>query len=171
MHLAMGQVAGRPEQDEDRRVRDALEAQALAQDVLDRLGARRPLALAREPEVLHRPRHVLGRGAGWAGIGWSAAPRSALGRRRRRRSTGVGGASRSASWSGGVAAIDALLGLDCVAAELVAERGEHLGPVRIVLARPEPGQQRQGDDRRRDVVVDRLLDRPAALARNRRRSP
>ncbi len=39
--LAMGEVAGRPEQDQDRRIRDALEAKALAQDVGGRLRARR----------------------------------------------------------------------------------------------------------------------------------
>ena len=35
-----------------------------------------------------------------------------------------------------------LVGLDRVAAELVAQRGEHLGPVGVVLAGAEPGQQR-----------------------------
>src|SRR6186997_862880 len=64
-----------------------------------------------------------------------------------------------------VATIRPLLGLDFVAAELVAERGEDLGTVGIVLTRPEAGQQRERDDGRRNVVVDRLLDRPAALAR------
>ena len=56
----MGEVAGRPEQDQDRRIRDALEAQALAQDVLDRLRARGALALAGEAQLLHRQRRVLG---------------------------------------------------------------------------------------------------------------
>ena len=42
-----------------RRVGDALEAQPLAQDVLDRLGPRRALADARQPQLLHRPRRVL----------------------------------------------------------------------------------------------------------------
>ncbi len=44
--LAMGQVAGRPEQDEDRGIRHALQAQALAEDVRRRLRPRRALALA-----------------------------------------------------------------------------------------------------------------------------
>src|SRR6476620_6349357 len=100
----------------------------------------------------------LGRGAGRAGIGWSGGA-----------STGAGsltltlGVALAFVVRRVVATIRPLLGLDFVAAELVAERGEHLGAVRIVLARPEAGQQRERDDRRRDVVVDRLLDGPAAL--------
>src|SRR6478752_9471463 len=100
----------------------------------------------------------LGRGAGRAGIGWSGGA-----------STGAGsltltlGVALAFVVRRVVATIRPLLGLDFVAAELVAERGEHLGAVRIVLARPEAGQQRERDDRRRDVVVDRLLDSPAAL--------
>ena len=58
--LAMGEVAGRPEQDQDRRIRDALEAEALAQDVGDRLRARGSLALAGETELLDRRRLALG---------------------------------------------------------------------------------------------------------------
>src|SRR3954447_1230644 len=58
-----------------------------------------------------------------------------------------------------------LFGLDFVAAELVAERGEDLGAVRVVLAGTEASLERQRDDRRRDVVVDRLLHGPASLAR------
>jgi hypothetical protein len=50
-----------------------------------------------------------------------------------------------------------------VPAELVAERREDLRAVGIVLARAEPGEERERDDRRRDVAVDRLLDGPAAL--------
>ena len=57
------------------------------------------------------------------------------------------------------------LGLHGVAAELLAQRGEHLGAVALLLAAAEAGQQRERDDRRRHVEVDRLLDRPAALAR------
>src|SRR5215210_5190118 len=55
--------------------------------------------------------------------------------------------------------------LDRVAAELVAQRRQH--PVRVVAlpARVEARVQRGGDDRRRDVVVDRVDDRPTALAR------
>ena len=64
--LAVGEVAGRPEQDDDRGIRDALEAQAVAQDVLDRLGPRRALALAGEAQLAHRSRRVLGP---WRGPG------------------------------------------------------------------------------------------------------
>src|SRR6187200_1836804 len=99
----------------------------------------------------------LGRGAGRAGIGWSGGA-----------STGAGSLTLTVAFAfvvpRAVATIRPLLGLDFVAAELVAERGEHLCAVRIVLARAEPGQQRERDHRRRDVVVDRLLDRPPALA-------
>src|SRR5207248_1676094 len=56
------------------------------------------------------------------------------------------------------------LGLHRVAAELVPKGGQHLRAVRIVLARAEPGLEGERDDRRRDVVVDCLLHRPAALA-------
>ena len=44
--LAMGEIAGGPEQDQDRRVRDALQPKPFAQDVGDRLRARGALALA-----------------------------------------------------------------------------------------------------------------------------
>src|SRR6478752_3919585 len=102
----------------------------------------------------------LGRGAGRAGIGWSGGA-----------STGAGSLTLTVGFAvvlafvvpRVVATIRPLLGLDFVAAELVAERGEHLCAVRIVLARAEASQQRERDDRRRDVVVDRLLDRPAAF--------
>ena len=68
--LAVGEVAGRTEQDEDRRIRHALQAQALAQDVLRGLRARGTLALARLAQVLHRPRRVLRprRGTGRDGL-------------------------------------------------------------------------------------------------------
>src|SRR5512147_254642 len=54
--------------------------------------------------------------------------------------------------------------LDCMPTELISERGEDPGPVGVVLARAEPGLQRQGDDGRGDVAVDCLLDGPATLA-------
>src|SRR5215218_9579046 len=57
------------------------------------------------------------------------------------------------------------LRLHRMAAALVAERREDPRAVRVFLARPEPGQQRERDDRRRDVVIDRLLHGPTALAR------
>ena len=57
-----------------------------------------------------------------------------------------------------------LLRLYRVPAELLTQRGQHPRGVALLLAASEAGHQRQGDDRRRDVQVDRLLDRPAALA-------
>ena len=57
--LAMGEIAGRPEQDQYRRIRHALQAQALAQDVLGGFRPRGTFALARFAEVLHRSRRVL----------------------------------------------------------------------------------------------------------------
>src|SRR4026207_1100156 len=93
----------------------------------------------------------LGRGAGRAGMGWST------------------GASTGAASLGGAFVLAIVptgsFRLDLVAAELVAQRREGLRPVRVVLARAEAGEQRQGDDRGRDVVVDGVLDGPAALAR------
>ena len=68
----------------------------------------------------------LGRGAGRAGIGWSGGA-----------STGAGSLTLTVAFAfvpRVVATIRPLLGLDFVAAELIAERGEHLGAVRIVLA-------------------------------------
>ena len=67
--LAMGEVAGRPEQHEDRRIGDALEAKPLAQDVLDGFRPRRALALAREADLAHRQRRVLGPGRRLGGDG------------------------------------------------------------------------------------------------------
>ena len=52
-----------------------------------------------------------------------------------------------------------------VAAELVAQRGEHAPRERVAIARIEAAEQRHGDDRRRHVLVDGGLDRPAAFAR------
>ena len=54
--------------------------------------------------------------------------------------------------------------LDRVAAELVAQRRDHLGGERLVLPRGEAREQRGGDHRGRHVLVDRLGDRPAAFA-------
>src|SRR4051812_13610922 len=51
-----------------------------------------------------------------------------------------------------------------MAAELVAQRGVHLRGERVLPARAEALVERRGDDRRRDALVDRVLDRPAALA-------
>src|SRR3954447_17916453 len=58
----------------------------------------------------------------------------------------------------------ALLVQDRVPAELVAERRVHLGGVRLVLSRREALHKRQRDHRGRYRLVDRLEDRPAALA-------
>ena len=54
--------------------------------------------------------------------------------------------------------------LDGMAAELVAQRGEHAVGEVAVAARAKARVQRGGDHRRRDVVGGRVLDRPAALA-------
>ena len=59
-HLSVGEVAGAAEQDEDGRVRDALEPEALAEDVLERPGPGSLAALAGQPELLHRARRFLG---------------------------------------------------------------------------------------------------------------
>src|SRR5262245_6426963 len=109
----------------------------------------------------------LGRGAGWGVLsGAVSGPTSGSGSpgfvsgvpgvpcgTRRRRGVAVSVTPRAS------------LGLHLVTAELVPERRQDLRSVAVVLARPEAGQQRERDDRRRDVVVDRLLDRPSALAR------
>src|ERR1019366_8007500 len=58
------------------------------------------------------------------------------------------------------AASSCLFGLHGVAAELVAKCRQNLGLVAVVLARPEPVEQGQGDYRRRHVLVDRFLDGP-----------
>src|SRR4051794_29201825 len=54
--------------------------------------------------------------------------------------------------------------LDGVAAELVAQGGEHTRGVVAVLPRVEAREQGRGEGRHGYVVVDRVLDRPAALA-------
>src|SRR5215216_1149001 len=56
------------------------------------------------------------------------------------------------------------LRLDCVAAELLAQRRVDLGCERLVLTRGEARVERGRDHRDRHVLVDRLEDRPAALA-------
>src|SRR6266567_4730242 len=67
--------------------------------------------------------------------------------------------------SGGFSAISLvpLLRLHRVSAELVAERGDHLGGVGLVLARGEPQEQRQRGDRRRHVLVHGREHRPPPL--------
>src|SRR3954463_14757385 len=57
------------------------------------------------------------------------------------------------------------LRLHGVTAELVAKGGVDLGGERLVLPRREPRVQRRSDRRRGNALVDRLEDRPAALAR------
>src|SRR4051794_34666510 len=56
------------------------------------------------------------------------------------------------------------LALDRVATELVAQRGVDLRRERVLAARREALVERRRDDRCRDALVDRILDRPAALA-------
>src|SRR5258708_10756889 len=51
-----------------------------------------------------------------------------------------------------------------VPAKLVAQRRVYLGAERLLLPRSDALQQRQCDHRRRHVLVDRRLHRPAALA-------
>src|SRR5262245_655122 len=58
-----------------------------------------------------------------------------------------------------------LLRLHGVAAELLAQRGLDLRCERLLLARGEARVERGGDHRDRHVLVDRLEDRPATLAR------
>src|ERR671936_765980 len=53
---------------------------------------------------------------------------------------------------------------DGMAAELLAQRGGDLRGELDLVARLEPGEQRRGEHGRRHVLVDRLVDRPAALA-------
>ncbi len=68
--LAVGEVAGGAEQDEGGRVRDPLEAQALAERVLEALLAgRAATVLGREAEVAHRARRVLPGGAAGGAAG------------------------------------------------------------------------------------------------------
>src|SRR5262245_12463286 len=93
-----------------------------------------------------------------------------LGRRRlpslaRRSSRMVRGAGMAIGAFVLIARRAASLRLHGMAAELVAKRGEDLGAVGVVLAGAEAGLQRERYDGRRDVAIDRLLDRPAALAR------
>ena len=54
---------------------------------------------------------------------------------------------------------------DRVPAELVAQRRVHLRGERLLLARGEPRVERGRDHRHGHVLVDRLEDRPAPLAR------
>jgi hypothetical protein len=58
-HLAVGQVAGRAEQHDDRRIRDACEAQAFAQDILGLARLRRPATDPRLAHLAHGERRVL----------------------------------------------------------------------------------------------------------------
>jgi len=86
--LAMGEVAGRAEQGEDRGVRYPLETQSLAQDVVRRAclgGSLGRLALARFAQLAHRPRRLLGARRGSSGDGLVGR---CLGRRLGRRGSG-----------------------------------------------------------------------------------
>src|SRR6476469_7666629 len=96
---------------------------------------------ARLPSLASRSSRIvrgasLGRGAGRAGIGWSSGAGSL---------TGPGSATGAAFREGFVRVVATgrpLLGLDFVPAELVAEGGQDLRSVRVVLTRAEPGQER-----------------------------
>src|SRR5436190_21648277 len=72
--------------------------------------------------------------------------------------------SRS-GFSSACCSVTAIRGLDGVPAELVAQCGVYLGSERLVLTRREAGEQRERDRRGRHALVDRLEDRPTALAR------
>src|SRR5438034_2114809 len=71
----------------------------------------------------------------------------------------------SSGFSTAGASVTSRLRLDGVAAELLAQRGVDLRRERLVLARGEARVERGGDDRSGHVLVDRLEDRPTALAR------
>ena len=154
--LAMGEVAGRPEQDQDRRIRDALQPKTLAQDVGGRLRARGALALAREPELLDRQRRVLGpRGR---------ARRDRLVRRRLDRgrvlrpwpcSSAAGSSPRSGRYSV----------LTSWPPNSLRSAASTLAPYESSWRERKRVSSESVIDRRRDVVVDRFLDRPAPLAR------
>jgi hypothetical protein len=58
-HLAMSEVAGRPEQDQGAGVGHALEAEPPAKRVVVLFGRRLLLALSGKAHILHRPRRVL----------------------------------------------------------------------------------------------------------------
>ena len=160
--LAVGEVAGRPEQDEDRRVRHALQAQALAQDVLDRLGAR---GLRLPWRASRSSRIVRGASLGAARAGPGSAGPAALDRRSDalrtaplRLRVGQASGSRPRRRHRRYSVLTAW------PPNSLRSAARTLAAVRVVLAGAEAGQQRQGDDRRRDVVVDGFLDGPAALA-------
>src|SRR5829696_285530 len=52
-----------------------------------------------------------------------------------------------------------------MAAELLAQGGVDLGGERLVLSRGEPREERECDGRDRNRALDRLVHRPAPLAR------
>src|SRR4029077_5683397 len=54
---------------------------------------------------------------------------------------------------------------DSVSAELLAQCREQPFRKRIGAARPEPGEERCGQDRDRHVLLDRFIERPASFAR------
>ena len=66
--LPVGEVAGRPEQHEDRRIRHAFQAKALAQDVLELAGECLAPRCMREPQLAHRLRRVLRAGRRMDGL-------------------------------------------------------------------------------------------------------
>src|SRR5688572_1261133 len=87
---------------------------------------------------------------------------------RRCRCTDAGGGVVALVVPGAVRALllvaNELLRLDRVAAELLAECGQHTCPVALLLATAEAGHEAGGNDQRRDVEIDRLLDGPTAFA-------
>src|SRR5258708_17098921 len=81
---------------------------------------------------------------------------------RRPARSGLGTSSCSDEYGNAASRSSALL--HRVPAKLVAQRRVYLGAERLLLPRSDALQQRQCDHRRRHVLVDRRLHRPAAFA-------
>src|SRR5258708_25672846 len=81
--------------------------------------------------------------------------------------SGLGGGSlaRAISVASAAYGLAGTLGLDRVAAELVAQGGDHLGAVGVVLTGGEAHQQGHRDHRGGHTLIDRRLHAPATLAR------
>src|SRR5258708_26804630 len=82
-----------------------------------------------------------------------------------RRGLGGGSLARAISVASAAYGFAGTLGLDRVTAELVAQGGDHLGAVGVVLAGGEAHQERHRDHRCGHALVHGSLDCPAPLAR------
>src|ERR671936_196272 len=60
--------------------------------------------------------------------------------------------------------VSAIVLLHAMAAELVAQRGKEPFGERVRLARPEPREERRGQNRHRHGTLDGFVQRPAAFA-------